>query len=348
MYRSLGRRLRVSAAAAVATLAAVSLVACGAGESGGGDGSSGETKTLRVAYAQGLQANFYYALQHDLFAKKGIQVVGTKFASGPALISALVSGSQDVGYFGVPAMMTANQQGAHLQVFDVANLAGQMAALYANPDSGIKSIADLKGKTVATTQNTVSHIFLLMALKRAGLSPSDVNIQFLDPTALVAGYTRGDLSAVYMFASVGAKLMSSGATLVPGTSSTDLGVDDNGPFIADASFIKDNTKTLKAFVAAVDEATPITNDSKTEYVTALQNGIGLVGDQAETLYDHIPASGLTSDQLADPSHRFSLTPGGGYTTLVSQVADTMVEIGLLKSAPDVNALITDSIVKDNK
>ena len=112
--------------------------------------------TLRVAYAQGTQANFYYALQNGVFQKHGVKVEGTKFDSGPALIAALVAGSVDVGYFGLPAVINANGNGAKLQVFSIANTSGKTSALYVNPKSGITSVKDLVGKTVATTQNTRS------------------------------------------------------------------------------------------------------------------------------------------------------------------------------------------------
>ena len=81
---------------------------------------------------------------------------GTKFDSGPALIAALVAGSVDVGYFGLLAVINANGNGAKLQVLSIANTSGKTSALYVNPKSGITSVKDLVGKTVATTQNTKS------------------------------------------------------------------------------------------------------------------------------------------------------------------------------------------------
>jgi aliphatic sulfonates family ABC transporter substrate-binding protein len=339
-----GRRLLgLVAAVGLASL----LAACGSAaptkSAEGGDDT--ELPTIRVAYAQGLQANFYYAMQHDLFTKHGVKVEGTKFDSGPALVSALASGSADVGYFGIPAMATANQKGAELQVFGIANNAGDMAGLYVNPDSGISSIEDLKGKTVATTQNTVAHIFLLTALEQAGMTPADVDIRFLEPSALVAGYTRGDIEAVFMFASIGAKLLSSGAEFVDGTSSSDLGVPDTGNFIASKTYIEDNTETLQAFLAAVDEATPIVNEDKDAYIQALDAGIGLAGDQAEIIYENQPSPCLTSDELLDPKSPVSLVKGGGFTDITQQLVDTMVELGILASAPDVSEFVTSAVVE---
>ena len=308
----------------------------------------GAMPTLRVAYAQGTQANFYYALQNGLFQKHGVKVEGTKFDSGPALVSALVAGSVDVGYFGLPALINANANGAKLQIFSIANVAGKMAALYVNPKSGIKSVKDLVGKTVATTQNTVTHIFMHIAMKQAGVDPKSVNIKFIDPNGLVAGYVRGDLDAVWMFASVGAKLMSNGAVLIASTSATAIGLEDAGHFIADRDFISKNRNTLQNFLAAVDEGTPITNASQAISLVALDKGIGLVGDQAKLILDQTPEAGVTSRQLADPSYRLSLTPNGAYTRVVQEMLSMMVSLGTLKTVPTASSMITADVVSGMK
>lgn len=338
------RARRRLAGVAVAVAASVALVACQGTASTGENATDGPMPTLRVAYAQGIQVNFYYALQNGLFEENGVKVEGTRFASGPELIAALTAGSADVGYFGAPAMVTANAAGADLQVFGIANEAGKMAALYVNPESGIASVGDLEGKTVATTQNTVTHIYLLIALERAGIDPADVNIVFLEPSALVAGYIRGDIDVVYMFAAVGAKLIAAGATLIESSSSSALGLDDTGNFVADATFIRDNVGTLRKFLAAVDQGTSITNGNKEASLEALEKGVGLVGEQAEIIYENMPSPGLTSKQLADPEFRLSLTPNGGFSSITQTLVDAMVDLGIVKEAPDVPSFITAEVV----
>lgn len=303
---------------------------------------------LRVAYAQGVQSNFYYALQNHLFEKHHVKVEGIKFDSGPALVSALVAGSVDVGYFGFPALINANANGAKLQVFGIANVSGKLCALYVNPKSGINNVKDLVGKTVATTQNTTSHIFLLLALKQAGIDPKTVNIKLMDPSGLVAGYLRGDLDAVWMYPAFGVKLMTNGARLLASTSAPALGMEDPGSFIADQTFITKNKETLRNFLAAVDEGTNLTNGHQEASVTALRNGLGLDGNQAKLIVSQIPASGLTSRQLADPSFYLALTPNGGATRILQEMITTMANLSTLNTVPTASSMITADIVSGTK
>lgn len=50
----------------------------------------------------------------------------------------------------------------------------EWTALVTRPDSGIKTVADLKGKKVAVTRGTDPHIFLLRVLEQNGLTDKDI------------------------------------------------------------------------------------------------------------------------------------------------------------------------------
>src|SRR4029453_9182326 len=154
-----------------------------------------------------------------------------------------------------------------------------------------------------------------------------------------------DLNAVFMFASVGAKFISSGAQIVKGTTSTDLGVPDTGNFIASKDYINANTPALQKFLAAVDEATPIVNKDKATYIDALQKGIGFAGDQAQIIYDNQPSPCLISSELPAPTSPGSLKPGGGFTKITQKMIETMTKLGILKSAPNVADFVTSSVVE---
>jgi NitT/TauT family transport system substrate-binding protein len=65
---------------------------------------------------------------------------------------------------------------------------------------GINSIADLKGKKIAVEEGTVDHFLLLLGLKKAGLSPKDVQIQPLETGAAAAAFVAGQVDGVGVFA----------------------------------------------------------------------------------------------------------------------------------------------------
>ena len=68
--------------------------------------------------------------------------------------------------------------------------------IVARRSSGIRAIADLRGKRIGTPLNTSSAYYLAKALKTAKLSESDVKISALAVAEMAAAIKRGDVDAV--------------------------------------------------------------------------------------------------------------------------------------------------------
>src|SRR6202021_3671162 len=71
----------------------------------------------------------------------------------------------------------------------------EWTALVTTRDSGITSVADLKGKRVAVTRGTDPHIFLVRALLDAGLSEKDIAPVLLQHADGKTALIRGDVDA---------------------------------------------------------------------------------------------------------------------------------------------------------
>ncbi len=73
--------------------------------------------------------------------------------------------------------------------------------------TGINTVADLRGKRVATAFASTAHYSLLAALAQAGVNPADVDIIDLQPQASLAAWQRGDVDAVYTWRKVQARAL---------------------------------------------------------------------------------------------------------------------------------------------
>jgi len=85
------------------------------------------------------------------------------FVGGPPIIAAQTGGSLDVGS---PVKVIA--------VSKTVDGGGSPYALVVKPDSPIRSIADLKGKSVSFMKGTVLHYFVARLLDKQGLSLKDI------------------------------------------------------------------------------------------------------------------------------------------------------------------------------
>jgi sulfonate transport system substrate-binding protein len=71
----------------------------------------------------------------------------------------------------------------------------EWTALVTTPKTGIKTVADLKGKRVAVTRGTDPHIFLIRALQEAKLTERDVKLVLLQHQDGRTALERGDVDA---------------------------------------------------------------------------------------------------------------------------------------------------------
>lgn len=144
-----------------------------------------EPVELRVAYHPNFGGNNLYitAEKNGFFEEEGLIVEPVKFTAGPQEVAAMVAGDVDIGYIGHGATFLAVQR--QVNVF-LTEFLGNGDEILTYADSGITSLEDLKGKTIATAPGTSGETVLNLALERAGLTSSDVNIVNMDAAGMVA------------------------------------------------------------------------------------------------------------------------------------------------------------------
>ena len=95
------------------------------------------------------------------------------YTSGPPEIAAMVAGQADIGFIGSGAAWLAFSGQVNIIALDNIALTEEILT---RADSGIASVADLKGKTIAVQEGAAGYTLLIVALQEAGLSVSDVKI----------------------------------------------------------------------------------------------------------------------------------------------------------------------------
>lgn len=153
---------------ALALGALLSLSACGQGTDP--DGTS-----IRIGDQQ-------HALQSSLeVAGEGkpadYDIAWANFVGGPPIIAAQTGGSLDVGWMAETPLIFAQAAGSPVKVVAVSRTipgGGSPYALVIKPGSPIRSIADLKGKSVSFMKGTVQHYFVARLLEKNGLSLKDI------------------------------------------------------------------------------------------------------------------------------------------------------------------------------
>ncbi|MDQ0506898.1 sulfonate ABC transporter substrate-binding protein [Xanthobacter agilis] len=182
------RRASLLLAAGLATSLAAGLVAAPA---------LAQEKVVRIGYQKygTLILLKNKGLLESRLKPLGYSVKWAEFPAGPQLLEALNAGAIDFGNTGEAPPIFAQAAGAPLVYVGFEPAAPQGEAILVPKDSPLKTVADLKGKTVALNKGSNVHYLLVKALEKAGVAYADIKTAFLTPADARAAFERGSVDA---------------------------------------------------------------------------------------------------------------------------------------------------------
>jgi len=216
------------------------------------------TGTVRIGYQGVPNANLYVkdARMLETCLPKG-RITWIKFDSGADVVQAFGSGSVDLATLGSsPATKALSAPlNVDMQVIWVDDVIGRAESLVAK-DPAVKSLADLKGRTIATPFSSTSHYSLLQALGEAGMRPgADVKLINLAPDKMASAWNGDQLDAAWVWDPAQTALVKAGGHVVTGSDATAKAghptYDLEG---ATRSFIEANGSFLKTWTQVQDAA----------------------------------------------------------------------------------------------
>jgi NitT/TauT family transport system substrate-binding protein len=140
---------------------------------------------------------WYIAEQKGFFKKYGADVKLVWFANYSDSISALSTGQLDANSQTWSDTLGPLAKGIPLKAILVNDNSAGNDALLVSPK--IKSFADLKGRTIALEQYSVSHFVLYTALAKNGLKPTDVKVVNLAAGDAAAAFMGGRVDAAVVW-----------------------------------------------------------------------------------------------------------------------------------------------------
>ena len=146
----------------------------------------------------GASTPFWIAIEGKLFQKYGLEIDPLFISAGSsAIVPAMTGGQFDIGVVGGGAVVLNRFGGGDLITIG-AQTGVYTTDCFAKPE--IKSIRDLKGRTVAVTRfGTSTHFAALSMLRLGGLKPTDVVfLQIGGSPEAIAGLSSGRVDAAML------------------------------------------------------------------------------------------------------------------------------------------------------
>ena len=192
---SLTRRSMLSAALLAAPLAApLALPPRRAGAAG--------SRTIRIGYQRygTLIILKHTGMLEAALAGSGNRVDWSEFAAGPQMLQAMQAGAIDFGITGDAPPIFAQAASAPSSDTGVMYVGHEPAAPFGEAiivpaSSPIRTVAELKNRTVGLNRASNVHWLLLAALAKAGLGMADIRPVFLVPGSARPAFDSGRLDA---------------------------------------------------------------------------------------------------------------------------------------------------------
>ena len=136
------------------------------------------------------------ALEEGHFAAEGLEMRVREYASGEFAMSAMLGEKEDVITCSEVPVVAAGFRSSDFAVIATVAASKRGHVLVARKSAGISSLADLRGKRVATLQNTAMHFLLHLMLLQQQMSEQDVVLSFLNSDDVVGPLRRGEVDAL--------------------------------------------------------------------------------------------------------------------------------------------------------
>ncbi len=209
--------------------------------------------TMSIGYIADFPNASVFAIAEDqkLWEAEGIKPDLKVFTNGPIQIQAMGAGSLNFGTIGPGALwLPASGRAKVVGVNDIG-FSDRVIA-----QAGINSIAELKGKKVGVPQGTSGDMILRMALTKAGLKITDIQMVPMDPSTIVAAFSSKQIDAAGIWYPLidaikqrvpDMKELAANKDFYPATSFINT-------FVARNEVVQENPKLVKSFLKVMKKA----------------------------------------------------------------------------------------------
>ena len=257
------------------------------------------------------------------FGSDNITIEVTDFVNlGPAIVEAMAAGDIDLAIIGTLPIITANANNNKIIALASGNYSEDGFAFIATSDSGITSIEDVKGKTVAMPFGTNEHQMLMALLDKGNVSPDEVEIANMGAVDSLNAFLTGDIdAAIFKGHQIAAALEAEGVHIAD---NGEVGLIVNS-IVGREAFIQENPEITSRFLKVLDKAQKYTIENVDE-------AIEIVARRTDTSIEDTTISYESRDRLVSTEPNYFLLP-------LTSSLEFAISQGLIDTELDITDII---------
>ncbi len=262
----------------------------------------------------------------------GIPIKWIEFDSGMHVAQVMASGNVDIGLVGTSPCAAGIARGFPIEAIWIHDIIGDNEALLARQSSGINSVQDLIGKTVAVPFGSTTHYHLMVALRLEHMNPAEMNILYLEPRTMLAAWQKGEIDAGFIWEPTLTKMLDSGGSVVlTSRQLTERGFPTGDICVLRKEFGEKYPGVVVDYLKSLDRAVQYWRDKPDETARAISRQLGMSVEEAARQMKKVMV--VSGKEQSAGKHLGGVYWNFGLYTLLKETADFLVQAGAIKSAP---------------
>jgi NitT/TauT family transport system substrate-binding protein len=147
----------------------------------------------------GRHAPWYAALAEGYFKDEGLDVSIIPGQGGAQVIQAVVSGTADLGFMGVPELAIARAAGAKVKIVAVNYQKLPIAVFSLDPGANVSTAKQLEGLTLGSGSGSFTPKILQGFMVQNGLDPSTLHVADITPSARASALLTQKVPSIEFF-----------------------------------------------------------------------------------------------------------------------------------------------------
>jgi len=309
-----------------------------------GGGAARAASPAPIPITIGLQTDADWltieAKTQHLFEKVGLKPSYIKFTAGAVMMAAAESKSIDVATPGFVPFLAGVGNGIPWVTIGLDTVGPKGEGFVARKGSGIRTIADLRGKRIGYFRASTAHYGLFMGLQKYHVPLSSVTLLSMAPSQQVAAMRSGNIQAAEvwepwmhtMVADANGKIIATEA---------DIGVPTAASVYAvRRHWLATHQEAARRFMQAIVMAYAEVEKNPEPVIRVFASETGIKRSWSAAIYKE--AGPPDVHKWADPDYAYSLAQGKGLQQIFGKLAAFLYQQKIVSNPIDISDVIDDS------
>jgi taurine transport system substrate-binding protein len=304
---------------------------------GAGRAHAAAPATVRVGYFISTDPTMLAKADGWFQDGTGGKIAWTEMGSGAEINTAIAAGSLDFGLgIGSSPCAAGIAQQLPYKLIGMVNNIGGAEEMTVRKAAHITKPADFIGKKLATPFGSTSHFRMLGFLKTNNIPLNKVTLLDMNPDAIVAAWSRGEIDAAYVWPPAKSKLIANGGAVYDTWEKLDkAGYDITNLIVVADAFAKQYPASVVGFLKAYGRAMDSYAKDPAGAVKVIAQQAGV--SEAVAMADIKEYDFITLKQQLGPDWLGTKAKPGKFISVLHATSEFLVQQRSIRKAPPISA-----------